>query len=115
MDKNERLETIKKYSDKVEVSKEKKKPCGTCKKKKTVITEEIPLIQMPYIPDINDIQLAYAELTSYGGIKEEKKEFISKVYKEIFNEELIYDCNSCVSTQARKFKYYINNTLKIPV
>jgi len=95
--------------------KEKKKPCGTCKKKVKEIKEPEPLIELPYIPDANDITIAYAELTSYGGVREDKKEFISKVYKEIFNEELVYDCRSCVSIQARKFKYFITNTLKINV
>lgn len=94
--------------------KEKKQPCTTCKKKKKEIKPE-PIIEMPYIPDMDDVKLAYEELTSYGGVKEDKKEFISKVYKEIFNEELVYDCQSCVSTQARKFKYFITNTLKINV
>lgn len=94
---------------------EKKKKCTTCKKKKKEITEMIPLEDLPYIPDQKDIIEAYYELTSYHGVKEDKKEFISKVYKEIFNEEMVYDCNVCVSTQARKFKHYITQVLKLNV
>lgn len=96
---------------------EKKKPCKTCKKKQEeiVITNPEPLPTMDYIPDANDIQLAFAELTSFKGIQEDKKEFISKVYKAIFNEDLVFDCGSCVSTQARKFSNYITNVLKLTV
>lgn len=111
----DRIKMIKEVSDKVEVVKEKGKPCRSCKKKKEEITELPPVVQMEYIPDVNDVKIAFAELTSYGGVKEDKKAFISKVYKAIFNEELIYDCHSCVSTQARKFNNYIKNVLKISV
>lgn len=91
---------------------EKKKPCKTCKKKKEEITEKLPVIQVELPPDVSEIKLAYEELTSYSGVKEDKKPFISRIYKEIFNEELEYNCGVCVSTQARKFKYYITEVLK---
>lgn len=109
----DRIEMIKEISEKAEVVKEKGKPCKSCKKKKKEITEELPLVPVEYIPDANDIKLAYEELTSYGGVREDKKQFISKVYSSIFNEELEYTCGSCVSTQARKFKHYITNVLKL--
>ena len=111
----DRLQIIKEVSEKAEVVKEKGKPCRSCKKKKQELTELPPVVQVEYIPDVQDIKLAFAELTSYGGVKEDKKAFISKVYQAIFNEELEYSCGSCVSTQARKFKNYIKNTLKITV
>jgi hypothetical protein len=88
--------------------------CTSCKKRK-VITELPPVISVEYIPDVNDIKTAFAELTSYSGVKEDKKAFISKVYEAIFKEELVYDCNSCVSVQARKFNNYITNELKLTV
>jgi hypothetical protein len=116
MSTEERLEIIKQISEKVMVNNqpEKKKRCTSCKKKKEVIMTELPqVIEMEYIPDAKDIKLAYEELTSYGGVKEDKKEFISKVYNQIFNEDLIYNCNSCVSTQAKKFKHYITSKLNI--
>ncbi len=113
----DRIKMIKEVSDKVQVVKKKGKPCGTCKKKQEeiVITNPEPLPTMDYIPDANDIKLAYAELTSFKGIQEDKREFISKVYKAIFNEDLVYSCGSCVSTQARKFKHYITNVLKLTI
>jgi len=94
---------------------EKKKPCKTCKKKKEELTKLPEVVKVELFPDINEIKLAYEELTSYGGVKEEKKEFISKVYQTIFNEELEYNCRVCVSTQARKMKHYIKDILKVKI
>lgn len=88
--------------------------CNSCKKKKEiVINNPEPLPQVEFAPDANDIKLAYAELTSFRGVQEDKKEFISKIYKSIFQEELDYGCGSCVSTQVRKFSHYITNVLKL--
>jgi hypothetical protein len=59
--------------------------CKTCKKK--VVKELDLVIEEPIdldIPTIDEIKIAYAELTSYGGIKPEKKEFIKKIYMYIF-------------------------------
>jgi hypothetical protein len=92
--------------------------CSKCKKPKEikVSPNDVQKIELDiYVPTIEEIVLAYHELTSYKGVQEDKKEFISKVYNVIFKEELIYDCNSCVSTQARKFKHYITNVLKVSV
>ena len=72
--------------------------CKTCKKKtikelETVLEEPIDLD----IPTIDQIKLAFAELTSFGGVKEDKKEFIKKIYTYIFKEELDLECRGCVS------------------
>ncbi len=91
--------------------KEKKKKCTTCKKK--VIKELDPIIEEIYIPTVDEVKLAYYELTDMSGVKEEKKPFISQVYKSIFNEELDFGCGSCASIQARKLQAYITNTLNI--
>lgn len=115
-DRQEKIRLLQQLSDRLVVNNqpEKKKRCTSCKKKKETIITELPeIVEMEYIPDVKDIKLAYEELTSYGGVKEEKKEFISKVYKQIFNEELEYNCNVCVSTQAKKFKHYITSKLNI--
>lgn len=92
--------------------------CTKCKKPKEikVSPKDVQKVELDiYVPTVDEIVLAYQELTSYGGVKEEKKEFISKVYDVIFKEQLVYDCNSCVSTQARKFKHYVTNVLKVRV
>lgn len=86
----------------------KKKGCSSCKKKKQEVTELPPVIQEDiFIPTSSDIKLAYAELTSLLGVKEDKKEFISKVYKFLFNEEFDWNCRSCVNKQARRFRIYV--------
>lgn len=89
---------------------EKKKKCHTCKKK--TITKLEPVEDL-YIPSIDDIKLAYVELTNMKGVNEQMKPFISRVYQFIFNEQLNFDCRSCTSTQARKFNNYVNNELKL--
>jgi len=88
----------------------KKKGCTSCKKKKNEVTELPPVIQEEemFIPTSSDIKLAYAELTSLLGVKEDKKEFIAKVFKFLFNEDFDWNCRSCVNNQARRFRIYIN-------
>lgn len=95
---------------------QKKKPCKTCKKPKEIDLEPLQMeVILPTVYPINEIKLAYAELTSYGGVKEDKKDFIQDVYQSIFNEPFDFSCSSCVSKQARKFHRYITNELKIKV
>jgi predicted nucleotidyltransferase len=94
---------------------EKQKKCTTCKKKvvkqlESVIEEPIDLDT----PTLQDIKIAYAELTSYGGIKSDKKEFIKNIYTYIFKEELDLNCRGCGSIQVQKFTNYLNkNNIKV--
>lgn len=88
--------------------------CKTCKKK--VVKELEPPIELEPIdiPTLGDIKLAFAELTSFGGVKDDKKEFIKKIYEHIFNEEFDFNCRSCVSQQVRKFSNYLDkNNIKV--
>lgn len=90
--------------------------CSKCKKKKPVtelppVVEEIELVG--FIPTKDDIVMAYAELTNYNGVNENKRDFINTIYKYLFNEDFDFNCGGCASSQARKFKNYINNELKI--
>lgn len=96
------------------IEKPKKEKCKTCKKK--VVKELEPPIELEPIdiPSVEDIKIAYAELTSYGGVKEEKKEFIKDVYRHIFKEELDLTCRGCVSQQVRKFTNFLDsNKIKV--
>lgn len=93
------------------IPKEKKKKCTSCKKK--VVKELEPLVEEIYIPTAEEIKLAFYELTNMKGVIEDKKPFISRVYQSVMNEVLDFDCNSCVSVQARKFEAYITRTLNI--
>lgn len=93
----------------------KKKGCTSCKKKKEVI--ELPPVDLNpepiYIYDEEDIVKAYHEMVRREGIKEESKVFISGVYKQLFNEEFIFDrCMSCKNTQYHKLRNYILYQLK---
>jgi hypothetical protein len=85
----------------------KKKGCTSCKKKKHDVVLEPIKEEEIWIPTPADIKLAYAELTSFGGVKDDKKEFIGKIYKYIFNEEFDWNCRNCVNNQARRFRMYI--------
>ena len=96
--------------DRIESSKSdgKKKPgCKSCKQKKHEVKLEPINNEEMWIPTSTDIKLAYAELTSFGGVKDDKKEFINKIYKYIFNEEFDWKCKSCTNNQARRFRMYI--------
>lgn len=95
--------------------KPKKKRCTTCKKPKEIKQlDPVEEIQLDvYVPTLDDIKLAYYELTSMGGIKKESKELIKKVYETLFGEEFDFNCSSCVSKQARKFHNYLTIKLKL--
>ena len=109
MDKElDRLEKLKLNS--IENPSKKKKSCTSCKKKKEVV-EKLPLPfeieEELFIPTQEDIKVAYAELTSILGVKEDKKEFIQKVYQFLFNEDFDWGCRSCVNNQARRFRLHL--------
>ena len=85
----------------------KKRGCTTCKKKKHDVVLEPVKEEELWIPSDADIKLAFAELTSLLGVKDDKKEFIGKVYRFLFNEEFDWNCRSCVNNQARRFRIYL--------
>lgn len=105
----DRLEKLKLNS--IENPSKKKKSCGSCKKKKEVVVENPPLPfeieEELFIPTHEDIKVAYAELTSIIGVKEDKKDFIQKVYQFLFNEDFDWRCRSCVNNQARRFRIHL--------
>jgi hypothetical protein len=105
----DRLEKLKLNS--IENPSKKKRGCGNCKKPKEVKVENPPLpFQLEeevFIPTSSDIKLAYAELTSLSGVMEDKKEFIGKVFKFLFEEDFDWGCRSCVNKQARRFRIYL--------
>jgi hypothetical protein len=107
----DRLEKLKQNS--IENPGKQKRGCKSCKKPKEVVVENIPLPfeleEEIYIPTKDDIILAYAELTSFGGVKEDKKEFINKVYQALFGEEFIFNCGGCGKGQARRFTFHLKN------
>jgi hypothetical protein len=84
----------------------RKKGCSDCKKKKVEVKLQ-PIEDNLFIPSQEEIRLAYAELTSILGVKEDKKELISNVYKYLFNEEFDWNCRSCVNNQARRFRIHM--------
>ena len=102
----DRLEKLK--QDYIDNPPKKKKGCTSCKKKKEEVTKLEPLIEEElFIPTQEDIKLAYAELTSLLGVKDDKKEFINKVYQFLFNEDFEWACRSCVNNQARRFRIHL--------
>jgi hypothetical protein len=106
----DRLEKLKLNA--IENPSKKKRGCTSCKKKpKDVVVENPPLPfeleEDIFIPTQDDIKVAYAELTSIIGVKEDKKEFIGKVFQFLFNETFDWGCRSCVNKQARRFRIYV--------
>lgn len=91
---------------------QKSKKCASCKKKKEVT--KLPEVEEIYIPSIEEIREAYFELTNMMGVKEEKKPFISKVYKAVFGVDMDWTCRGCGNKQAVKFtNYMMKNNIKI--
>lgn len=111
----------KELKDKIEKAKAtntvKKKGCVSCKKKKEPITElpavvEINEVEEMYIPTEKEIHLAYVEL---GNKDYNKREFINRVYRFLFNDDFNFSCTSCVNKQARLLRNYINENLNLKV
>jgi len=105
MEIKERLEELKKINE-LDPPK-RKKGCSDCKKKPKEVIKLETVIEDMFIPTQEQIKLAYAELTSLLGVKEEKKELIQKVYQYIFNEPFDFNCRACVNRQARRFRIYL--------
>lgn len=91
--------------------------CTSCKKpKKLKVLEPLKveeIMGLPPVYSLDEIKLAYYELTSMGGVKEDKKEMIQNVYQSLFNEPFDFNCSSCVSRQSRKFHNYLKEQLKL--
>lgn len=113
---NDLLDKINKAKQEaIENPPKKKKGCASCKKKKEITT----LPEIDFTPNVilfyddEAIVKAYHEVTRFGGIKEESKVFINGVYKQLFNEDFIFDnCASCKNTQYHKLRNYILYKLK---
>lgn len=108
----DRLEQLKLNS--IENPGKKKKGCSSCKKKKEIVLEQpaplpFEMIGDIWVPTREEIKLAYDELTSFGGVKEDKKEFINKVYNFLFGEDFNFNCRGCGSSQARRFTNWIKS------
>ncbi len=115
----ELLEKINKAKQEaIENPPKKKRGCTSCKKKKDVVElPEVSFVEEPLIVfDNEDIVKAYYEIINKDGIKEESKVFINGVYKQLFNEEYIFDnCISCKNNQYHKLRNYILYELKVSI
>lgn len=90
--------------------------CSKCKKKKEITKLDIIPVNVEELlmPSEEEIKLAYYELTNMKGVQEDKKGFISFVYKSIFKEDFDWSCTGCAHTQVRKFEAYCNkNQIKL--
>lgn len=93
--------------------KTKSKKCHSCKKKNTEVTK-LQLIEEEPLLSQQEIILAYANLTSMGGVREENKDNIQFVYQTLFNEPFDWNCKSCISTQVRKWTNWMKkNKIKV--
>lgn len=86
--------------------------CKKCKKPKEINKIDVIEIDPLEVYSKQDIIRAFDELSTYGRIADDKKEYISKVYMYIFNEQFDWDCQPCGNRQARKFGNYIETIKK---
>lgn len=94
--------------------------CSKCKKPKEVelvkpktVIESESVYTTLYTEQ--ELKEAYYELTSMGGVKEEKKQLITDVYQTLFGEKFDFGCQPCVSRQARRFSNYLKEKYNINV
>ena len=103
------LERLTKLKEEAKANRQKSKPCKECKKKKEV-TKLPDLVQEEvYVPTEEEVGLAYAELTSTGGVKEEKRTFINKVYNALFGKDFDFKCRGCGNSEVRRFTNYVHD------
>ena len=87
--------------------------CTSCKKKKEVAQTPEELHSQEITewnggePTKEQIKQAYDDLTSFGGVKPEKRESINMVYQRLFGEPFNFGCGGCGSYQAKRFHNYI--------
>jgi hypothetical protein len=79
--------------------------CTSCKKKKELPVEETVSEDVQLSKE--EIKQAYDDLTSFGGVKPEKRESINMVYQRLFGEPFNFGCGGCGSYQAKRFHNYI--------
>jgi hypothetical protein len=100
--------------EKVKKPRQKKETCHECKKKNKPITKLPPVEDDElYVPTVDEIRDAYFNLISMGGVKENNKEPIDKVFKFLFDEDFNWKCKSCVSSQVIKFTNHMRYVLKL--
>lgn len=97
------------------------KRCTTCKKGKEVtqleevITpEEIILIENDTKPSIEELKIAYADLSAKE-ITDDMKRVINKVFQYLFKEDFDFTCGPCGNIQARKLHFHLTSILNIKV
>jgi len=81
--------------------------CTSCKKTKVVKKLEPVKLDETWTPTQEEINIAYAELTSLSGVKESKKELINKVYQFLFGEPFNFDNTVIGFNQARRFSIFL--------
>ena len=109
------LERLSKLKEDAKANRQKSKPCKECKKKKEVVTKLPNLLhEEVYIPSPEEVGLAYIELTNQAGVREDKREFINKVYNALFGKDFNFNCRGCGNSEVRRFTNYVNaNNIKI--
>ena len=110
MELEQKIQELKQES--ITAPKTKSKKCHSCKKKNTEVTKLIP-IEDELLINNQEIITAYANLTTFGNVREENKDNIQFVYTTLFNEPFDWNCKSCISTQVRKWTNWLKkNNLK---
>jgi hypothetical protein len=90
---------------------EKKEGCESCKEKVTKVTHIFNKNDIFY-PTPEEVYYAFNQLRDrLGG----DKEFVSKVYRALFNEEFNYNCGNCKNMQSARLRQYIVDVLKITI
>lgn len=97
------------------------KGCKTCKKGKEVteleeviVPEEVILIENDTKPSIEDIKIAYANLSAKE-LTQSQRNQINKVFLYLFKEEFDFKCNPCGNVQAKRLHFHITSILNIKV
>lgn len=87
--------------------------CKSCKKKKVIeslsLSDDTNVLED--IPTVEEIRLAYANLSRMGGPKEDERELINKVFIFLYGSEFDFTCRSCGNKQYSLITNYIK-TLK---
>ena len=74
--------------------------------------QQVQKVQEPMTSSISNEDILFAHMVlQASGATQEYKDKANSIYKQIFNEDVVYSC--CKNKAYIKLDYYVRNTLKL--
>ena len=74
--------------------------------------QQVQTVQEPIVNSISNEDILFAHMVlKASGATQEYKDKANSIYKQIFNEDVVYSC--CKNKAYIKLDHYVRNTLKL--